>query len=177
MPYNYDAGTQVLDAVITGDYFDDNTNPNPADSLFDTGERISVRICYLAEDCPLINTYPIQYKMDYGCFGDQCQSVTLDREIRIRPSLRPNPVAEAELIQNPVICGENGLIELKIYGNNSDPKNGLFTELTFGFETCEKPSLDISNVLLNGMPLPDTCYSWINDDINIDLTDLSLIHI
>jgi len=70
LPYNYDAGTQILDALITGDYFDDNTNPNPADSLFDTGERVTVRICYLAEDCPLINTYPIQYKMDYGCFGE-----------------------------------------------------------------------------------------------------------
>jgi len=36
-----------------------------------------------------------------------------------------------------------------------------------------KPSLDISKVLLSGIPLPDTCYSWINDDINIDLTDLT----
>jgi len=124
LPYNYDAGTQILDALITGDYFDDNTNPNPADSLFDTGERVTVRICYLAEDCPLINTYPIQYKMDYGCFGEQCQSVVLDREIQLRPSVRPSPIAEANLIQDPGICGENGIIELKIYGDNSDPKRG-----------------------------------------------------
>jgi len=124
LPYNYDAGTQILDAVITGDYFNDNTNPNPMDSLFDTGERLSVQLCYLVEDCPLINTYPIQYKMDYGCFGDQCQLAALDREILIRPNVRPQPIAEADLIQNPGICGEDGIIELKIYGDNSDPKRG-----------------------------------------------------
>jgi len=173
LPYNYDASTQILDAVITGDYFNDNTNPNPADSLFDTGERTTVRICYLVEDCPLINTYPIQYKMDYGCFGDQCQSVVLDREIRIRPSIRPTPIAEVDLIQNPGVCGNNGIIELKVYSNNSDPQRGLFTDLSFGFETCEKPSLEVARVLISGTPLADTSFSWVNDDINIDLSGLT----
>ena len=173
LPYNYDSTTQILDALIEGSFFETNTNPNPADSLFDTGERVTIQFCYQVDECPLINTYPIQYKMDYGCFGDLCQSVTSDQEIRVRPSLRPEPIAEADLRQNPGICGAPGIIELKIYSDIDDPKQGLFTDLHFGFETCEKPSLEVARVLIGNTVLPDSSYTWVNDDINIDLTGLT----
>ncbi len=173
LTYNYDPSTQILDATFTGEHFIDNTNPNPVDSLFDTGERLTFQICYIVDDCPLINTYPIQYKMDYGCFGDVCQTLVENREIRIRPNIRPNPIATADLIKNPEICGDPGIIELEFSSNNSDPKNGLFTDITFGFETCEKPSLEVTNVIVGTTILPDSAYTWINDDIIIDLTGLT----
>ncbi len=173
LPYNYDPTTQILDAVIGGSFFEGNVNPNPTDSLFDTGERLTIQLCYQVDECPLINTYPIQYKMDYGCFGNLCQTVTNDKEILIRPSVRPEPIAEAALIQNPEICGPPGIIELKIYGDTNDPQQGVFTDFNFGFETCEKPSLEVARVLIGGAEIPDSCYSWVNDDINIDLTGLT----
>jgi len=111
--------------------------------------------------------------MSYGCNDEICQFSEVDREIRIRPNVRPEPIAEAVLSQNPSVCGDPGMIDLKIYGDEADPKNGVFTDMTIGFETCERPSLEVEDVLINGTPIPASSYSWINDDINIDFTAIA----
>ena len=57
--------------------------------------------------------------------------------------------------------------------DNNDPEQGLFENLTLGFETCEKPSLEIDRILVGGTPLGSDFFTWINDDINIDFTTLA----
>lgn len=173
IPYDYSAGTQTLSTTISGDYFIGNSNANPADTLFDTDERITIQFCYQIDECPIIATYPITYKLEYGCFGDQCQYEEIDRTINIAPTVRPAPISEGALIQNPSVCGDPGIIELKVYSNNADPKNGLFTDMTIGFETCEKPSLSIAEVAVNGTPIPVGTYTWVQDDILIDFSTLT----
>ena len=170
LPYTYDSGTMELEAHIDGSYFLGNTNNNPADTLFDSNERITIQLCMQIDNCPSTNTYPIKYKMSYGCNDKECQVSEVDREIQIRPNIRPEPIAEAVLSKNPSVCGDPGEIELKVYGDVADPKNGVFTSMTIGFETCEKPSLEIEGVAIDGTTLPATAYSWVNDDINIDFT-------
>ena len=169
----YDSGTKTFSAEINGDHFPGNSNNNPADTLFDSNERVTIQLCYQIDDCPTTNTYPLKYKMSYGCNDATCQYSEIDREIRIRPNVRPEPVAEATLSKNPSVCGDPGEIDLKVYGNEADPKNGVFTDLTIGFETCEKPSLALEEVSVNGTVIPPGSYSWINDDINIDFTAIA----
>ena len=43
--------------------------------------------------------------------------------------------------------------------------------MTIGFQTCDKPNLDVTGVVVNGVMLDAGSYSWEGDDINIDFTN------
>jgi len=171
--YTHDPITNILNITIDGDDFLNTRFSNPQNNRFDTNERLRVFYCYQVDDCPDEITYPIVHTVSWGCNDEYCESIVSSREVRIRPNTRPSPIAVANLAQNPGVCGNPGIIELEVTSDNTDPVNGLFEDITIGFETCEKPSLEVGRIIVGGTPLGSDYFTWVNDDINIDFTTLS----
>ena len=173
IPYNYSAATSTLDVNISGSYFQGNSAPNPANDRFDESEQLTMQLCMKAKECPSVNTQFITYKAAYYCNGDTCQITSRDSEIRVRPTTSPTPIASSVLVQQPGICGNPAIIGLTLQSSVADSSAGLFTDLTFGFETCEKSALDISKVTIGGTEIVAGNYQWIGTDLEIDLTNMT----
>jgi len=178
VPYTYDAVAQSLLMTVPGSTFTGNANNNPQDTLLNTGERVTLQFCYQVDDCPVgANTFPISYYARFGCAGLECQESRVDQNINIAPTTRPAPIATSVLSQQPGVCGDPAIIDLTLESSVSDSASGMFTDLSVGFETCEKPSLDLARVFV-GMgatrtELPAGSYEWINDDISINFAALT----
>ena len=64
-------------------------------------------------------------------------------------------------------------MELTLESSVQDSAGGIFTDLTFGFETCDQSALGISRVTIGGTEISSDNYEWIEDDLNIDLMTLT----
>ncbi len=180
IPYNYDGADSTLTVQIDGSYFVDNANSNPADENFDENERVNIELCYQVDDCPLENTQVLEFKTSYGCNDEFCQTITQQSEVRIRPSLRPEPFATLIKQTDPAVCGDPGVLDITFYaaqpGTNTavqDSASGLFTDVTLGFETCDQSSLVVGAVIMNGTALPDESTTWVNGDLIVDFTNIT----
>ena len=173
IPYTYDASDSTLTSIITKDFYLNNSNPNPSDTLFSESEILRLTVCMQVDECPEINTQFITYKANYYCHGNTCQEIFDNSEIRIRPTDQPIPIATSELIQIPGVCGAPAIMEMTLQSSVTDSAGGIFTDVTFGFETCDQSALDISRVTIGGVEIDPSNYSWIADDLNIDLTTLT----
>ena len=174
IPYTYNASDSTLTSIISNNYYLNNSNPNPSDTLFSESEILTLTVCLQVDECPIINTQFITYKANYYCHGDTCQTIFDNSEIRIRPTDRPIPIATSELIQIPGVCGAPAIMELTLQSSVPDSAGGIFTDVSFGFETCDQSALDISRVTIGGVEIDPSNYSWIEDDLNIDLTTLTV---
>ena len=173
IPYTYNAADSTVNVLVSGSFFEGNNAPNPADTLFDESEILVMQVCMQVDECPNINTQFITYKAAYYCHGDTCQVTRNESEIRIRPTDRPIPIATSELIQIPGVCGEPAIMELTLESSVLDSAGGIFTDLTFGFETCDQSALDISKVSIGGTEIGSENYEWIGSDLDIDLTTMT----
>jgi len=172
--YDYDNTNKIIRTDIGGTYFNGNTFPNPTDTLFNTGERIQVTYCWQTDECPNPSSFPLKYVAGWGCYGESCNEIERDRTLSIRPTARPEPIAIDTIYSTPEICGNPGTIGLTIFSDQSDPLSGRFTDMKIGFETCNKPSLEISGIRIGGNPIALGAYTWVNDDLVIDFTNLSV---
>jgi len=174
IPFSYDNTNKVISSEIDGSFFSGNAFNNPADTLFNTGERIQVTYCWQTDECPSPSSYPLKYKAGWGCYGDTCDEIERDRTLTIRPTARPQPIAIDTVYSTPEVCGDPGTIGLTIYSDQSNPLAGRFTDMKIGFETCNKPSLEITEIRVGGSTIGLGAYTWVNDDLVIDFTSLSI---
>ena len=173
IPYHYSPIDSTLTATLTGSYFETNTNANPADTLFNESEILTMRLCVQSDECPRNNIQYISYNAAYYCNGDTCQTTSRPSTISIQPTDRPTPIATSTLKKNPSICGDPGMIELILESSIADSATGIFTDVVFGYQTCDQSSLGIGRVLIGEMEIPSTYYSWTNGTLQIDLTTLN----
>ena len=173
IPYTYSPVDSTLNVNVSGSYFQGNSVPNPSDDRFDESEQLTIQLCMKANECPSINTQFITYKAAYSCNGETCQITNRNSEIRVRPTTSPTPIASSVLVQQPGVCGNPAIIELTLQSSVADSTTGLFTDLTFGFETCEKSALDISKVTIGGTEIAAQNYQWIGTDLAIDLSTMT----
>ncbi len=173
IPYTYNAADSTVKMIVSDNFFLGNSNANPVDTLFNESEFLNMQVCMQVDECPTVNTQFINYKTAYYCHGDTCQVINRASEIRVRPNDRPVPIATSNLIQIPGVCGAPAIMELTLKSSVLDSAGGIFTDLSFGFETCDQSALDISKVTIGGTEITADNYEWIDDDLNIDLTTLT----
>jgi len=174
IPYTYNAADSTLTSTIDGSFFVNNANPNPTDGIFNESETLTMTLCVQADFCPLDNTQAITYKAAYSCNGEICQVTSIDSEIRVMPTGRPIPIASSELTQIPGVCGDPAIVELTLQSSIADSATGIFTDVIFGFQTCQQSALDISQVTIGGGAIAANNYAWTNTDLRIDLTGLTI---
>jgi len=147
----FDAATLTTSVNIDGTYFIGNALANPADAQMNTNEIATFEVCYSIAQCPSTTQIPFQYRASFGCNGETCLNT-----------------GGAE------ICGNPAMVSLTMDNPNIDTDATVYEDLTIGFQTCAKPNLDVVGVIVNGITLPDSLYSWVGDDINIDFTQNTL---
>ena len=176
LPFTYDATNKTLQATPNGSHFNNNTNPSPADDLFDTNEQVAIQLCFQVDECPDFSNQFLTYLASYGCNGDTCEVEQANVTLSVAPTTRPTPIVTSSLDQTPSVCGNPGIINLTVTSNQQDSAIGLFQDLVIGYETCEKPSLDISKVIIGIAPntteIAPENFSWEGNDLKIDFTSI-----
>jgi hypothetical protein len=167
----YDSGSMITSLLIDGSYFPNNTNNSPADNQFNTDELVVIEVCYQLDICPNFADLPFRYNVKFGCDDEICDDSGQNSFMNIKPTgaLLPNVTAmfNAAGIE---ICGEPGEVSITLNNPNSDTDQNVYTDIQIGFQTCDKPNLEVVSVTVGGIAIPNTFYSWVGDDINIDLT-------
>jgi len=167
----YEAGSMNTSFTLDGRYFPGNALANPSDGQMNTNEIITLEFCYEMGQCPTNADIPFSYEAGYGCNGEICQVTSQTTFIRVRPVGSMLPIATAELNAGGIeICGTPGTVSIELKNPNIDTDQNVYTDVQLGFQTCDKPNLDVTEVRVNGYVLPDSTFSWVGDDINIDLT-------
>ena len=169
--YSYDSLTMNTIMTIDGTHFGGNALPNPADNRMNTNEITSIEMCFRVDNCPSVSDFPYKYSAQYGCDDQVCQLTSKTTFLRIRPTGSLSPVATAELNTEGVqICGAPGTVTIALKNPNVNNDQNAYTDLSIGFQTCDRPNLDVTGVTVNGVDLPSDMYEWVGDDINIDFT-------
>ena len=168
----YDAGTMTSSFLIDGSYFPANSFNSPADNQMNTGEVVEIEVCYQTNICPSSADLPFRYNAKFGCDDEICDDSGQDSFIRIRPTGALLPTATATLdAAGIVICDTPGKVSITLNNPNTDTDQNAYTDLQFGFQTCDKPNLDVTSVTVGGVSIPAAFYSWVGDDINIDFRE------
>jgi len=168
---NFNASTLISSVNIDGTYFGGNSLANPADNRMNTNEIITIDVCYSITQCPSTSQIPIQYRAGYGCNNEICQQSAQNSILSIQPTGATMPTATVSLnASGTEICGTPAMVSLTMDNPNVDTDATVYEDLTIGFQTCAKPNLDVVGVTVNSIVLPDSLYSWVGDDINIDFT-------
>ena len=173
LPFTENLADSIITASIDGSFFMSNTSPNPTDDRFNTGEKMVVRVCYNADECPTSSQMPLTYKAYYGCDGDICNITTQATSLNVVPTGAADPIVTASFDGPVEVCGEAGTISLVLENPSSDDFQNAYTDLRIGFETCEQSNLGIVGVRLNGMPLPSSAYGYEGDDLFVTFADLN----
>lgn len=172
---NFDLASLTTKTVIDGSYFFGNALANPADNQMNTDEILTIEVCYSIAQCPSITQLPFQYRASFGCNEQVCQQSTQSSALSIQPNGALMPTATVSLnTEGAEICGSPAMVSLTMDNPNADTDATVYEDLTLGFQTCAKPNLDVTGVIVNGISLPDSLYSWVGDDINIDFTKNTL---
>ncbi len=166
----YDTGTTTTTLVIDGTYFPANSFNSPTDNQFNTNELVEIEVCYQTDVCPSSSDLPFRYNAKFGCDDEICDDSGQNSFIRIRPTGTLLPTATATLNAEGIeICGTPGQVSITLNNPNTNTDQNVYTDLQLGFQTCNKPNLDVTSVTVGGIAIPNTFYSWEGDDINIDL--------
>ncbi len=166
----YDAGTMTTTLNVDGTYFPANSFNNPTDNQFNTNELLEIEVCYQTDVCPSSADLPFRYNAKFGCDDEICDDSGQNSFIRIRPTGAMLPLATASLNTEGIeICGNPGEVSITVSNPNTNTAQNVYTDLQLGFQTCNKPNLEVAGVTVGGITIPDTFYTWVGDDINIDL--------
>lgn len=171
----FNATTLTSEVLLDGTYFTGNAAANPADNQMNTNEIITIDVCYSISQCLNVSQIPFQYKVSYGCDGNVCQASVQNTILVIEPTGATMPTATISLNTGGAeICGTPAMVSLTMTNPNVDTDATVYEDVTIGFQTCDKPNLEVTGVTINGITLPDSLYSWVGDDINIDFTKNTL---
>lgn len=176
MPYPigdimYDASSMTTTLLIDGTYFPANSFNNPADNQMNTSELVEIEVCYQTDVCPSSADIPFRYNAKFGCDDEICDDSGQNSFIRVRPTGALLPIATAMLDAGGIeICGDPGIVSITLDNPNTNTNQNVYTDIQVGFQTCDKPNLEVASVTVGGVSIPNTFYSWVGDDINIDLT-------
>ncbi|WP_235293955.1 T9SS type A sorting domain-containing protein [Portibacter lacus] len=174
LPFTANSDSSVI-AVVDGSYFIGNTSPNPTDDKFNTGEKITFSVCYQSDLCPEQSIFNPVYEASYGCGGDVCNSTSQVGTVRVQPTGAADPIASASFTGPLQICGNAGTITLSVTNPGDPGLENTYTDLSVGYETCERTNLGIGEVRIGATVLSDSDYSWIGDDLKINFDSLAEI--
>ncbi len=167
----YDAGTLTTSLNIDDAYFPANSLNNPADGQMNTSEVVEVEVCYTLNSCPERADTPFNYLARWGCDGMDCGTSSQTSFIKVVPTGSLPAIATAALNAEGIeICGNPGTVSITVTNPNANTDQNTYTDLQVGFQTCDKPNLDVTNVIVGGITVPSSYYEWVGDDINIDFT-------
>ena len=167
----YNAGTQTTSFNIDGTYFPANGLSNPADTQMNTNEVVEVAVCYTANSCPDAADLPFNYNAKWGCDEMTCEQSTQTSFIEIRPTgSLPLDISSFLNTGGIEICGNPGMVTISVTNPNPDSDQFAYTDVQLGFQTCDKPNLDVTGITLNGVSVSLSTYTWEGSNIVIDLT-------
>ena len=162
-------------ASIDGSYFLGNTSQNPTDEKFNTAEKITFEVCYQSDLCPSQSIFNPVYKAWYGCEGDTCNITSQASTLIIKPTGASDPVATASFSGPVEICGEAATISLTVNNPGGPGIENTYTDLSVGYETCERTNLGIAEVRVGGVALSQDDYEWVGDDLTVHFDSLEMI--
>ena len=158
-----------LRVTFDSTHFVANTFPNPMDGKMNSAEVVTVNICYQTSTCPSSASFPFTYKATYGCFDELCDITSQVALLNVDMTGALPPTITATLDNGITICGADGLVTGTFENTNPNTDQNVFTNLHIGFQACGMETINFTNVLINGTPVP-YLFAVIGDD-------LSLIHI
>ena len=172
VPTTYDASTMTTSMLIDGSMFVGNRLANPNDTQFNTNEIIDIIVCYSIDECPENSDLPFKYVATFGCDEEICQSSAQTSFIRIRSTGSLMPTATTTLVSSPFVCGADGEISITVMNPNTNTDQNEYTDVSIGFETCETENLALTQVMIGSTVLPVSTFSWVGDDLLVDLSVL-----
>jgi len=169
------AGDSLTTALVDGSYFLTNSAPNPTNEKFNTAEKITFQVCYQADLCPESSIFNPVFKAWYGCEGDTCNITSQAATVKVQPNGASDPIASASFSGPVEICGDAGTITLSVTNPGGPGLENSYTDMSVGYETCERTNLGIGEVRIAGTVLSEDDYTWIGDDLTINFDSLPLI--
>ena len=158
-------------ATIDATHFPTNASPSPLGTpeQFDTGEKVTIEVCYEVANCPAGSDTPFTYKASFGCFDEACQVTGQASFMKVRPTGSLLPVITANLDNGITICGEDAQVSATVTNPNTDTDQNVYTDLSIGFQACGMQALDIAEVSINGVDVT-AVYTIQGTDIDVDLS-------
>ncbi len=168
-------GDSTVSVFVDGSYFLSNTSQNPTNEKFNTGEKIEFEVCYQSDLCPSSSIFNPVYQAWYGCEGDTCNITSQTATVIVKPTGAADPIATADFDGPLEICGNAGTISLTITNPGDAGLENTYTDLSVGYETCERTNVGIAEVRVAGTVLSESDYEWIGDDLTVHFDSLDMI--
>ncbi len=170
--WTYDDPSNMLTLYIDNTYFSQNGHSSGGlgngNNLFEENERLFVEFCYQAMGC-VDPTQFLTYKAFYGCNNQTCFDVsTMQATLDSEASFTANVVANATFNQAGQICGNDFLFDFIITSSNPHPQEGKWKNLIVKFNACNTSFSQITDIALNGTPLPGSLWSESNGAVTIN---------
>jgi len=156
---DYDASSETASFLLDGNHFPANNLENGPDEQMNTNEIITIEVCYTIDNCPSATDIPFLYNAYFGCDDEICQATSQNSFLEIRPTGSLDPIGTSSLNMNGIeICGNPGMVSVTLENPNVDTDQNVYEDVQIGFQTCNKPNLEVTNVTVGGVVLPDSLY-------------------
>ncbi len=173
LPFTPDVSNQEIIVNIDGTYFPFNTGLSNGDDLFNEDEQVTVQMCYTVDGC-VDDDLSLNFKTYYGCNNDICFNVAEQSgAVSFRPSYGANVVSTSAIDQFGGICGNDLIFDIGVKSANTDPVDGLWTDVVVRFNACLGANLSLKDIMLNGFALPSSAISVAAGTVQVDFTQVN----